>query len=592
MKTAISLCVILACTHAFAEETWTNSLKPAGQATAPFTIIADGQPAGSILLPADALPPARKAAEELSRWVAEMTGGKLPVVSDPATAGPHIRLITDAKLADEQYAITVEGKDLVLSGGVGRGVINAVYALLEEDIGCRFYTNESIRLPRSKSLSVAVVPRTYSPQLRLRDPFYFSSFDAEWSLRNRTNAPRAVVAEDAGGRVNYAGDDVHSHASLLPPAEYFKDHPEYFMLDAAGNRQPVQVCPTDPDVARIVTEHVLALLAKDPNAEIVTVSKNDNFGDQICRCERCLKLREAEGGTDMANQLTLVNAVAEAVEKSHPKVWVDTLAYIETVQPPKTIRPRKNVVIRLCNDMIGAWSKPFTPARQTAMADVTKRWSAIHDRLSIWDYNVNFSHYLAPMPNMNVIADNLRFWTENKAVGILTQGGYQSTSERDELRSWVIAKLMWDPTRDAQALVNDFIAGHYGKAAPFIAEYESQLADTAKTHADELQNIAGGIRYPMTVAFLSKEFLQKSQDIFARARQAAAGDAPLLARVERAELPVLYAMLSQGAVTKDAFDRFERIAREAKVRYLAEGATPIDTQIEQWRKQLAAATPK
>ena len=63
-----------------------------------------------------------------------------------------------------------------------------------------------------------------------------------------------------------------------------------------------------------------------------------------------------------------------------------------------------------------------------------------------------------------VIADNIRFWVENHAVGVMTQGGYQSTSERDELRSWVIAKLMWEPRLDVNAVVEDFPLGHYRPA--------------------------------------------------------------------------------------------------------------------------------
>lgn len=584
------LCVLLVCIPAFAGEGWRNALKPVGEPAAPLTLVEDGRPVYSILLRADAPLPAQKAAEDLARWVAEMTGAPLPIVPD--AAGPLIRLTTDAKLADEQYAIGVEGGNLVLSGGAGRGVVNAVYALLEEDLGCRFYTNDSIKLPKSPTLVVNVVPRTYTPRLMLRDPFYFASFDPVWSLRNRTNAPGANVPEEHGGHVDYGGLFVHTHATLLPPGQYAHDHPDYFFKNADGVRSAAQLCPTHPQTIRIVTENVLKTLEENPQTEIVSVSKNDNAGDQICRCERCLKLRADEGGTDMANQLVLVNAVAEAVEKTHPKVWVDTLAYIETVQPPKTIRPRKNVIIRLCNDVIGAWSKPFTPARQTAMADLTRKWSAVHDRLSVWDYNVNFSHYLAPMPNMDVVSDNLRFWAENKAVGVLTQGGYQSTSERDEMRSWVIAKLMWDPSRDGKALVDDFIAGHYGKAAPLVAEYERLLAEVADTHAEELTGIAGGIRYPMTVAFLSKDFLKNSQDVFARAREAAAGDNALVARVERAELPVLYATLSQGPVTRDAIDRFERIAREVKVDFLAEAGIRLDQQVQAWRTQIPADLPK
>src|SRR5207302_57989 len=120
----------------------------------------------------------------------------------------------------------------------------------------------------------------------------------------------------------------------------------------------------------------------------VSVSKNDSGGDQICRCPRCEKLRAAEG-TEMANQLVLVNHVAEAVENEHPAVLIDTLAYLDTVGVPRTIRPRKNVIIRLCNDTVGAWGRPFTPARDLPVAKLAQQWSAVHDKLSVWDYNVN-----------------------------------------------------------------------------------------------------------------------------------------------------------------------------------------------------------
>src|SRR5215213_7901873 len=202
--------------------------------------------------------------------------------------------------------------------------------------------------------------------------------------------------------------------------------------------------------------------------------------------------------------------MAQAVERQHPRVAVDTLAYIETIQVPKTIRPRKNVVVRVCSDSVGAWAKPFLPARQLPVAGIIKQWSAAHDRLSVWDYNVNFSHYLAPMPNLDVIADNIRFWVEHKAEGLMTQGGYQAAAERDELKSWVIAKLMWDPSLDEKALTEDFIAGHYGAAAPAMAELDALLVKAGKDHAGELASPPGGIRYPMDIPFLSKEFLAQS----------------------------------------------------------------------------------
>ena len=53
-------------------------------------------------------------------------------------------------LGDEGYQIAVEGEHLLLRGGAGRGIVNAVYALLEEDIGCRWYTDGERRCCRSR----------------------------------------------------------------------------------------------------------------------------------------------------------------------------------------------------------------------------------------------------------------------------------------------------------------------------------------------------------------------------------------------------------------------------------------------------------
>src|SRR5262249_7222703 len=184
------------------------------------------KPIYSISLPDKPTTQEQKAADDFRQSIEQITGAKLPTGRGDSV----ITISTDAKLAPEQYKIAVEDQKLVLTGGPGRGVINAVHALLEEDLGCRFYTHDSLRLPKKSTLAVSVAPRTYTPKLILRDPFYFASFDPVWSLRNRTNAPDAKVPEEFGGHVDYGGLFVHTAAGLCPPDKYFKDHPEYFAL--------------------------------------------------------------------------------------------------------------------------------------------------------------------------------------------------------------------------------------------------------------------------------------------------------------------------------------------------------------------------
>jgi hypothetical protein len=586
----IGLIAVLFCASAQAE--WTNSLKPQGKLAGKIRLVKAGKPQGDIQIPAKPTPQEQKAALELQHWIKEITGAT-PVITTGKSHRGGIGLHTDRSLGDEGYAIAIEYGHLILAGGKTRGLMNAVFALLEEDLGCRFYANDSILLPYTNTLVIAPAARSYIPQLRLRDPFYACAFDPAWSLRNRANAPSAVVPQDQGGHMDYANMFVHTAAQIVPPEKYFKEHPDYFAQKEDGTRTPAQLCAMHPEVVKIAIEYVRKVLGDNPHAEILSVSKNDC--QVSCLCEHCKKLRETEG-SDMANQLFLVNQVAAAIEQEHPEVVIDTLAYLETIQVPKTVRPRRNVAIRLCNDTVGAWSRPFTPAEQCESARLIKAWSAVHNRIYIWDYNVNFSHYLAPMPNLEVMAANIRFWINNHAEGVMLQGGYQGPAERDELKCWVSAKLLWNPAWDEKALTHDFIQGHYGKAAPALEQYERLLQEMKAEHAKELASPPGGIRYPMDAPFFTKDFVARATGLFDRAKALAQGDEKLTRRVERAELPILYLECVRGpAFVGDSYARivadFERIARQEGIRCLQEGGPDFEAKLAGYRKLIPKAAP-
>lgn len=579
--------VLVGCLGVNARAEWRNALKPKGDPAGHLTVVDRGRPSCVIQCPARPTDPERKAAADLQHWIKEMTGATLEIVSGDAATN-RIAIRTDPSLGEEGYGIAIDKDRLDLSGGTTRGVVNAVYALLEEDLGCRFYTNESIRLPKGDTLVMAPVARRYLPQLKIRDPYYDCAFDPVWSLRNRTNAPDAAVPEEYGGHVDYANMFVHTAAQLVPADAHFKAHPEYFAQQADGTRTTNQICATEPAVVRIVIDYVREVLRKNPRTEIVSISKNDN--QTVCHCDRCRKLRDAEG-SDMANQLFLVNQVAEAIEKEHPNVVIDTLAYLDTIQVPKTVRPRKNVVIRLCNDAAGSWAHPFTPAERCDVAKIADAWGGVHDRISIWDYTVNFSHYLTPMPNLDVIAADIRFWTQKHAMGVMLQGGYQGPAEQDELKCWVASKLLWDPSRDEKALAQDFIWGHYGKAAPVMAEYDALLYRTMAEHAQEMAAPSGGIRYGMDTAFITEDFMRKATALFVKAKELAKGDEILTRRVERAELPILYVKCVRGPEFvgnehATIVGEFERIARREKIQYLQEGAPDFEPKLAGYKSRI------
>jgi hypothetical protein len=516
--------------------------------------------------------------------------------------------LLDAKvdLSDEGYAIAAKGETLFLLGGRKRGAINAVYALLEEDLGCRWYDRKDATIPKMRKHTFKPVLRSYKPVLMVRDPFYWTAFDPTWSLRNRTNAPSAQVPEEYGGRIDYALW-CHTYNVLVPPDKYFKDHPEYFS-EHGGKRDQAQLCLTNPDVLKLVIKNVRETLKKNPNSEIVDVSPNDWEG--YCECANCKAIDDAEGSKS-GTLIKFVNAVAEDIEKDYPNVKVNTLAYLGTFMPPKTIKPHKNVLIRLCTDS-HAWGYTFSLVTETErFQKAIRSWAAIGANVTIWDYTVNFSHHPAPMPNMPVVDYAIPFYIRHNAKGIMLQGFYEcGGTENAAMRSWVWAKKLWDPTLSSRDLMRDFIYGYYKEAAEPVWKYNDMLWNLwEENHAkpgSQNQLYGLGARYVPNSAFLGKEFQEKADPLLAEAAKLAK-DPDTVYRVRVANLPLVYIKLCQGIgylddagnwiagdpvkvggkeECKKLLDEWESLGKSEGITVIREAFADYATKTKTWRDKL------
>ncbi len=505
-------------------------------------------------------------------------------------------------LGDEGYAIAQHGEQLFLIGGKNRGPIYAALALLEEDLGCRWYTSSKPvsearihRIPKLPTLTFRPVPRSYVPVFSNREPYYTVAWDSTWSLLNRTNATNVGIPEAWGGTFNYA---LHAHSfGTLMPASYFDEHPEYFMATDEGQRISKQPCLTNPDVLRIVTANLLEILAQRPTAEITMVSYND--GQSHCRCGPCMALNEANNSPQGA-LLTFVNQVAEEVEKHFPDVLICTGGYVETLAAPTQVRARHNVSVRIGNAP-HEWRYPLTsfttsdaPLSRHYREEVVK-WSKVCQTLQVWDYSANFSHFLAPMPNLHTFGPDMRFYAKNNVKGIFMQGIPKVPGgERTPIKAWVLAKLFWDPGLDTHELEQDFIWGSWKpEVVPLMAEYAELLNDQADDRPLDPTTGSGhqGNRYNMKAPFLTRAFIDEAKRIFDEA-EAAAQSEKTRKRVERARLPIMYVQLMRGPdFTGDTYgsliDRFQTLAPREGYSWLGmhSGSSQVDSRIAQWRSQ-------
>jgi len=505
-----------------------------------------GRAKATIVVASDAPEPVRHAAAELAQFLHQITNAKFETRTDPQSQGPHIFVGPQAArlawpqfstqgLGKEGIVIRTLGNDLILAGGQPRGTLYAVYTFLEQSLGCRWWSSTASTIPKKTDLVIPPINIRYVPPLEYRESFWFDAFDADWAVRNKCNGHAHRLDNKRGGKHIYEGF-VHTFYSLIPPDKYFKDHPEWFsLINGKRTYHRAQLCLTNEQMRRQLVENLKARLRRNPAATIASVSQNDWHGN--CQCPKCAAIEQQEG-SPAGLLLRFVNAVAEDIEKDFPNVTISTLAYQYTRKAPKYTRPRHNVIVRLCS-IECSFSKPLSDPRNKAFAEDLLAWSKICNRLYIWDYTTNFRHYVMPHPNLRVLGPNVKFFVEHNVKGIFEQGAYNTYgAEMAELRAWVLAKLLWDPTQDAQQLIDEFLHGYYGPAAAGIKAYLTVIHDAVEASGDWL-----GCFSPHTAKFLSFETLSKGWHHLKAAEAAVKDDPELRFRVQVAQLPVMYTFL-------------------------------------------------
>ncbi len=543
-------------------EQWHNSLQPAGERAAEV-VLADRRKASySVVIPRQAERIEVKAAADLCLYLKQISRADFTVTGEGdfvAGSGPYVSIgrtallagsrcqWKSADLAAEGYAIEVVDGNVYLYGGTGRGLMHAVYSLLEEDLGCRWYSTSSVDTPRRTRLAVSLIPRKVIPVLELRDPYIHKLHDVNWSLHNKTNTPHARIPLAWGGSIRYHMMG-HTYASYFPTDRYFAQHPEYYAL-VNGKRQPSQLCHTNEDVIRLSIEKTCEIFRNHPEVTVTAIGPNDGRG--FCDCPNCKRLDDENGGRS-GSFFYHVNRIAEGVKQEFPNNHLICLAYLDYASPPTKLKVDDYVIVQLCTDS-HAWKYQFCYVWESPdFQKMIRAWHAVKAKVFVWDYTTDYVHFLVPMANWAVVSENTRFNIRNGATGIM----YESElNDIDEMRGWVWAKQLWNPALDTRALMADFVFGYYKEAARPIWDYQMMMwAFWEKWHKQPhkcgepsdnplLNNLH--CSYSPDGPMFTPEFMGNMRRCFTEAERMAQSEA-ILARVKRAKLSLLYLELSQN----------------------------------------------
>lgn len=564
-----------------------------------IVLFSGGQSAYRIQIPAKATKQEIKASLIIQDYFKRVSGIELAIDNSDQFADSALIFLQELREGtgqgegispDERYSIRVVGKRVMVCGGADHGLLFGAYAFAEQVLGCRKLDGGEAYTPRQEEIRLDKNFVTEaSPAFVYREVFFPESLDQEyldWHGLHRF--------EERWGLWG------HSFDKLIPPARYFHDHPEYYAL-INGRRVPGQLCLSNDTVFQVVVADLKRRMEDAGELLYWSVSPNDQ-GD-FCTCDRCRIVDEAEGGPQ-GSLISFVNRIARVF----PGKRITTLAYNQTKHPPLHIIPEKNVYVFVST--IDSY-RQLPLSEELSAASFRKDlhgWKALTPNILVWDYVTQFTNYLVPFPNQQTFSANIRFFAQQQVKGLFMQGSGETRSDLQELKSYLLAKLLWNPSISVGKLSEEFIDLYYKKAAPHVKDYVRELQKTLEATHSRL-DIYGN---PVTSAagYLSPVYMDTYSQFMDKADASAEGSSLLVDRVARIRLGHEYVYFQQARyfyreahgiffkaddgqwVAKDGFrdrvSRFCALSGKNGVLKLAEGGLPPDAYLREWEETLSA----
>lgn len=410
------------------------------------------------------------------------------------------RTLGDERLADLRHridywkAVELPGRgslEIELPGMFDdQGTCYAVYDFLERFCGVRWYgpTDLTSVLPKRTELTVRGGDVRRSPVLKHRNAFSRGGWPylrGQWGEFTDAQAVLHWRRLRLGGE-KWAGN----HTIHRRTIETVLKDPEY---QAKGAAKGLNLCYTHPKLVEAVAQ--MARDYFDGKGELPEGFKalGDYFAvvpedvAKYCACERCQALLEVgkdrktghfSSGEISEYWFSFVNAVAREVRKTHPKKFIATLAYWNYAFPPSGFEVEPNVSVAPClhtcayaiNDEV----------RENDMKFYRTWVERSKAPLFLWNY---YHHPMEPaliqkwhcFPNVMVheTARAARMFLQDGVRGIFECG------EQDQVEHYVMIKTWDDPTRDTDALLEEFFRDYFGAAASPMARFYRLLETTA-----------------------------------------------------------------------------------------------------------------
>lgn len=550
--------------------------------------------------------------------------GKLGVTSDGLGAG-GIRMRTTenaivllgADNADKRPTIEVDPNDSSQQTTNDRNAsLYAVTKFLEEQFGVRYlWPGESGKvIPQKSTLSVSSIDISYTPTIKQRH--IRSSLSRGFSPRSQVGLTQLGVDEKDYPQVRKRIDAAEQTESISPNwyvwqrlggsmglktghsfgyawEKYGKEHPEWFAMQPNGSRDQSaspdrsRFCVSNKELQAAIARDRIEELDRNPQQMSVSIDPNDGGYNVFCTCEECKKL-DPPG----AEQVTLTwtdrvdkdkktytyqraasltdrmvyfwNGIAEQVVARHPDALLTVRAYSAYVNPPVMRKLHPNIAVE---QVSGDY---FNPDQVQKQLENWTQWGKFTQYLA-WRPNIDTGSRRHGLPVVYVhrMGENVK--ARVKAGMVSTDiDSMQKNWSPNSLNLYVLAQLLWDPSQDVDAIVNDYCESGFGAGAPFIKKYFSQIEKITLEAADAgaaspEENYRGRLMIDTLAELYDPATLKELHGLLDQAGNRVQGDKAILDRIEFLRTALFYAEVQAQAfrMVNAARDDKEKIDKKA-----------------------------
>lgn len=478
-------------------------LLPAGFALAATGyIVRDGMPHAAVVVPAMPTVSEHFAAGELIAYIAKITGGKLPQINEPvlpasfpirifvgqtAEALRHKLTFAEQVKLDDAFIIETKGNDLFILGKGDRGTLYGVYEFLERQ-GVRWLMPTEIGevIPQKTSLILDEYHTLKQPAFQYRrfallaTPRSMKRPNYQWQVRLGLNSGiRGETVKKMGG-ITGIGPISHNYRRLIDK-DLFDRHPEYFALVKGKRRDPRKqkqywkMCLSNPAVIEIAVQNTIDYLKKHPQTDFFSLAPND--GKNWCEDDACRMLQDPATGQS-GPVFFFAKKIIERVGPLFPRVYFPVLSYDGYKFPPRDFVAPKGLMINIT--VGGDFSKAITEPGHEKTRRQFESWKKQDVPLWVYSFTSKMAFLQLPWPIFRNTIQNIQYYRDMGAIGFFGQGSGQNWGPNG-LQYYMVAKALWNPDFDVEALFDDYCEKGFGPAGEAVKEYYNTYWHAVRT---------------------------------------------------------------------------------------------------------------